>query len=93
MEREFINFCTKLIITLNLIKIKNPFVLRCNLSQIWGNFSAETVTKLTSVRDIGLALRSEADLLAVKKWIGKSTVSSFNIICEWYRIFYMLLFK
>lgn len=51
------------------------------MSQVWGNFSLETVTKLAFVRDIGLALRSEADLQAVVKWIHAISHSD-TVICK-----------
>ena len=75
------------------MKINTDPFFRCTLSQIWGNFSLETVTKLASVRDIGLALRSEADLLAVGKWIDNCSYGKANIISEWYSNVYMLLLK
>ena len=53
---------------------------RCTLS-LWGNFSAETLMQLTAVRDVGLPLKSEADLWAVEKWIRSCSYKNYNIIC------------
>ena len=53
--------------------------------KIWGTFSLKTVTKLASVRDMGLPLRSDADLLTVEKWIHGFLVGR-CVICECSRV-------
>ena len=65
----------------------------CNLVQVWGNFSGEALENLAAVHDIGLALRSEADLQAVEKWTDRCYCYNENIICQWYCIYCIVTFE
>ena len=76
-----------------LKKINCLLYFRCTLSQIWGNFSTQTLIKIASVHDVGLPLKSEADLLVVEEWIGNCSYGTAYIIREWYSTVYMLLLK